>query len=549
MRPRPACSLSTATSDTCLCTRAPRLSSVAIFVEPSPFTYVSGYNTRFRATIRELRKLGVEVLVVTTGAGRSLPGVPFPAGTEPPATFEGATVIGTPSFGCPLYWQVPLSLGVTPRVWDALRAFRPQLIHVTSPGVMPLAAWAFARVLDVPLLASYHTHVPAYLPSYRLSFLASPLWACIGALHWRAHATVAASASLASELVGAGASPRGATLTWRKAVDPDAFSPSWRCAATRAWLQGRGPQPAASAAPVVAARTAPPAASPSSSPAASPPLDDDSPLLLYVGRLGAEKNLSFLVPLLASAPPAARLAIVGDGPARADAEAAFAADPDAAKRVLFTGELRGAALSRAYASADAFLMPSETETLGFVVLEAMASGLPVVAVAAGGLPDIVTRPGANGFLYPPGDVASASARVNELCANAHLRRAVGAAATEEAAKWGWEAATQALLRSQYALAVALHAKGLHRGGLQLRGGGRRAGGGGESGGEGREGQEGEGGATAHRGTGARVQMAAHAALGGLKLAATLRPRAPAQRAGRAAVGRAAKRLRRALSSG
>ena len=71
---------------------------------------------------------------------------------------------------------------------------------------------------------------------------------------------------------------------------------------------------------------------------------------------------------------------------------------------LIQGMLKGEALSQAYASADIFVMPSESETLGFVVLEAMASGLPVVSVAAGGLTDVITQPGITGFLYPSGDL-------------------------------------------------------------------------------------------------------------------------------------------------
>jgi sulfoquinovosyltransferase len=86
--------------------------------------------------------------------------------------------------------------------------------------------------------------------------------------------------------------------------------------------------------------------------------------------------------------------------------------------------MKGEALSQAYASADIFVMPSETETLGFVVLEAMASGVPVVAVAAGGLTDIITQPGKTGLLYEPGDYAAAAQLVKQLIADPDMRQKV-----------------------------------------------------------------------------------------------------------------------------
>jgi sulfoquinovosyltransferase len=98
-------------------------------------------------------------------------------------------------------------------------------------------------------------------------------------------------------------------------------------------------------------------------------------------------------------------------------------------------------------------MPSETETLGFVVLEAMASGLPVVAVAAGGLTDVVSRPGENGLLYPPGNYATCAAHARRLIADVAARRAMGAAARREAQRFGWAAATRHLREQQYARAV------------------------------------------------------------------------------------------------
>jgi sulfoquinovosyltransferase len=82
--------------------------------------------------------------------------------------------------------------------------------------------------------------------------------------------------------------------------------------------------------------------------------------------------------------------------------------------LLLQGMMKGLELSQAYASGDIFVMPSETETLGFVVLEAMASGIPVVAVAAGGLTDILTAPGKTGLLYQPGDYQQAAQLVKQL---------------------------------------------------------------------------------------------------------------------------------------
>lgn len=93
----------------------------------------------------------------------------------------------------------------------------------------------------------------------------------------------------------------------------------------------------------------------------------------------------------------------------------------AGTRTNFLGELRGAELATAYASADIFVMPSETETLGNVVGEAMASGLPVVAAAAGGVPSVVGRPGVAGVLFPPGDADAAARAVRRLAGDAEAR--------------------------------------------------------------------------------------------------------------------------------
>lgn len=97
------------------------------------------------------------------------------------------------------------------------------------------------------------------------------------------------------------------------------------------------------------------------------------------------------------------------------------------KNVHFTGMLTGEALSQAYASGDIFITPSETETLGFVVLEAMASGIPVVCARAGGIPDIVNQDGVTGFLYTPGDVDDCVKKLNALINSQDLRNRIGQA--------------------------------------------------------------------------------------------------------------------------
>lgn len=125
---------------------------------------------------------------------------------------------------------------------------------------------------------------------------------------------------------------------------------------------------------------------------------------------------------------------------------------------VFTGMLSGDALSSAYASGDVFLMPSETETLGFVVLEAMASGLPVVAARAGGIPDIISKDGVTGFLFEPGSVEDAVAKVRALLASPELRAQVAEAGRLEVERFEWRAATRSVRQNFYSSAVWLFLK-------------------------------------------------------------------------------------------
>lgn len=117
--------------------------------------------------------------------------------------------------------------------------------------------------------------------------------------------------------------------------------------------------------------------------------------------------------------------------------------------------LQGEELSQAYASGDVFIMPSESETLGFVVLEAMSSGLPVVAARAGGIPDIIPedQEGKTGYLYTPGDLEDCLNKVIPLLHDAKLREDIGQAARMEMEKFDWRAATKVIRNQQYNAAI------------------------------------------------------------------------------------------------
>jgi glycosyltransferase involved in cell wall biosynthesis len=164
--------------------------------------------------------------------------------------------------------------------------------------------------------------------------------------------------------------------------------------------------------------------------------------LLYVGRLTPEKDLSVLFEAYRRAasrsPRPIQLVLTGDG---AYAPRARASAPEG---VTFTGHLEGDRLAAAYASADVFVFPSRTETLGNVVLEALASGLPVVAAAEGGVLENV-RDGETGLLCTPGDPGSFAQQILKLVDQPSLRERLSRNARAWAERRTWERAFSPLV--------------------------------------------------------------------------------------------------------
>jgi hypothetical protein len=145
--------------------------------------------------------------------------------------------------------------------------------------------------------------------------------------------------------------------------------------------------------------------------------------------------------------PNARLAIVGAGPAEAELHEYFKGT-----KTVFTGLLHGRELSEAFASADVFLMPSDSETLGFVILESMASGVPVVGANAGGIPNVIDH-GTTGFLVPVGDDAAFTQRVEQLLGDPMLLQRMRQAGRDEAERLDWGSAMAHLRNVHYKRAV------------------------------------------------------------------------------------------------
>ncbi|GAA0141531.1 transferase [Lithospermum erythrorhizon] len=376
---------------------------IVLFVEPSPFSYVSGYKNRFQNFIRYLREMGDEVMVITTHEGV-------------PQEFYGAKLIGSRSFPCPWYNKVPLSLALSPRIISAVADFKPDIIHASSPGIMVFGALVIAKLLCVPLVMSYHTHVPVYIPRYTFSWLVQPMWLVIKFLHRAADLTLVPSAALAKELLAARVTAGNKIRLWNKGVDSESFHPKYRSHEMRLRLSNG---------------------------------EHEKLLIVHVGRLGVEKSLDFLKSVMDKIPEA-RIAFIGDGPFRPELEKMFEGMP-----AVFTGMLQGEELSQAYASGDVFIMPSESETLGLVVLEAMSSGLPVVAARAGGIPDIVSedQEGKTGYLFNPGDLDDCLNKLVPLLRDSELRDTIGQAAREEMEKYDWKAATKRIRNEQYNTAI------------------------------------------------------------------------------------------------
>ncbi len=284
----------------------------------------------------------------------------------------------------PSYPEVRLALVHQGRVDQAIGAAQADYLHIATEGPIGLAARRWARLRGKPFTTSYHTRFPEYLRQ-RLPIPERLTYALLRRFHNSGRGVMVATASLAEELRGRGFQR---LLPWCRGVDAELFRP----------------RPSAS-------------------------LDLPGPVFLYVGRVAREKNLEAFLSLDL---PGSKV-IVGDGPARAALQRRF---PQAHFRGLLTGE----ALAEAYSAADVFVFPSMTDTFGVVLLEALASGLPVAAFPVTGPRDVLEGTGAG--------VLDRDLRAAALAA----LKIPKARAREAALRHSWRACTAAFLQNIQAAA-------------------------------------------------------------------------------------------------
>jgi glycosyltransferase involved in cell wall biosynthesis len=358
---------------------------------------IDGVVNRTLNLIRQLRQAGDEVLVVCPQAHGSKE-CPVP-------------VVEIPSFSFPLYPEYRIGLPDR-RLALALKEFEPEVLHYINPFAFGFRCHDVLRRarLRLPTVFSFHTLYGEFVKQYpALKPLSKLLWWLTRQYHNRADCNLTVSAAMKDDLIRRGF--RRVEL-WPPAVDSDLFHPRRGSTAMRARLSAGRPE---------------------------------RPLLLTVSRLAPEKNVGFLADVLPHLPDVC-LAVVGDGPARPALERRFAGSD-----TNFVGYLKGEELAAAYASADAFVYASETETMGNVVLEAMACGSAVVAPDAGGIPTLFTH-GTSGFLYRPRDVQEAVGHTRALLVDEQLRARVGQAARQAIEERNW-AISIGRVRQVYAEAI------------------------------------------------------------------------------------------------
>ena len=374
-------------------------------VEPRALVFTDTFNETngVALTMRRLAAQAASLQVITCGRRNAHEGVVnFPPDWSVPL---------------PAYEAIELNVPSLTEVIAYVEREEPDVVHLATPGPLGLCGLAAAKVLSIPVVGSYHTEFG--LQALRLTqdlLVSEALDRFVEWFYRQCTLVLGPTKAVAAVLEQKGL--EGRTAVWGRGVDGALFTPAQRDEDTRESLLG-----------------------------------DGDVLALYVGRVSSDKRVEILLEaarLVERTGPDVRFVVAGDGPAR---ELLTHEAPD---NVRFIGEVHGTELSRLYASADLFCFPSTTDTFGQVLLEAAASGLPVIAAAAGGALELV-EDGETGLLVPPDDPAVLADAVRSLARHPHRRAMLAAAARTKALDRTW-GGSLAELRAAYELVLRRSAR-------------------------------------------------------------------------------------------
>ncbi|WP_427968222.1 glycosyltransferase family 4 protein [Altererythrobacter sp.] len=309
-------------------------------------------------------------------------------------------MIGVPNIRMPIKsrGEYRLPLGLDGKALKDLEAFKPNIIHLSSPDPTGHRALRWAQDHDIPVLASVHTRFETYPRYYGMSFMEPAIEWILRRFYNRCDALVAPSQSMVDTLIEQ--DMHDDIAIWSRGVDREVFNPSRR---DMEWRRAQG-------------------------------LEDDDIAIVFLGRLVMEKGLDVFadsIIQLRKLQVPHKVLVIGDGPARQWFQQSLPGG-------IFAGFQTGPDLGMALASGDVFFNPSITETFGNVTLEAMACGLPVVAAGATGASSLVDD-WETGRLVPPGDAAAFAEALKPYCTNHDLRARHGKAGAEKACQFSWDA--------------------------------------------------------------------------------------------------------------
>lgn len=348
---------------------------------------LDGVVVRLIQTLRHLASYDVKVYVITNE---------YPRETHVQATIY-------PIKGIRLFFNKKRKVMLpSRRLPKLLEAIRPDIIHAINPLIVGHMAIKYAKKQQIPVISSQHTDYPKYLSYYSLSYLNRMVWSFLRRTLNNSDVTLCTSNIMKKRL--SENRIQNAKL-WPVGIDTTLFHPNRRSSQMRNRLTDAHP---------------------------------DMHLFIYVGRLAPEKNIDLLHSFIKHKKNS-YLAIVGDGPSKRKLTQLFQYT-----QTVFTGSLIGEELAKVYASADALILPSSTETLGFVILEAMASGTPVIAANAGGPRDLIQH-NKDGFLFTPDDPASLTHYATELIHSPKNTQDMALRARKKVSQYSWAAATKQLM--------------------------------------------------------------------------------------------------------